>query len=62
MNHNTCPYNHDKPCPFWSDYQLCQFSLIEAEELSHENWLEIRQLQERIRYLELLLEDAGVHH
>lgn len=58
---NNCPFHDNKRCPIWTDYQVLQFTLQEAEELAAANWKEIQWLYDRIHQLETALLAAGVN-
>ena len=47
-----CLCNNHRYCDVWTDYQVALYSLEEAAELSHENWIEIQSLYDRIHQLE----------
>jgi hypothetical protein len=47
-------------CPLYDDYLIDETALQEAEELSHQNWLEINRLYNRIRQLEGILSRNGI--
>lgn len=53
-----CTVNHN--CEIWIDYQVALFSLEEAEELSHLNWIEIQHLHDRVCQLEKYIRDQGL--
>ena len=42
--HEKCRCNKNCYCDIWIDYQVALNSLQEAEELAHQNWLEIQQI------------------
>jgi len=54
------PFKNNSNCDVWLDYQIALWSLEEAEELSHGNWIEIQHLRNRIDLLEELLKNAGM--
>ncbi len=46
--HEKCRCNKNCYCDIWIDYQVALNSLQEAEELAHQNWLEIQHLYDRV--------------
>lgn len=56
--HRRCQCDKNHSCDIWMDYQVSLHSLQEAEELSHQNWLEIQHLHNRIWQLEALIRVA----
>lgn len=57
---NYCAFSKGHKCLKWTDYELTRQELEEADELCHGNWIEIQRLQERIIFLEKLLQEAGI--
>jgi len=57
---DQCPFKNNGNCDVWLDYQIALWSLEEAEELSHGNWIEIQHLRNRIDLLEEILKNAGI--
>lgn len=57
---DNCLFHNRGKCPIWVDYEICQFELEEAAELSQGNWIEIQHLQDRVNLLEALLKQAGI--
>lgn len=55
-----CHYAAKNSCDIWSDYQVALLSLEEAEELSHQNWIEIQHLYDRVCQLEKYILDLGL--
>ncbi len=55
-----CLYNNSRYCDIWTDYQIALASLEEAEELSHQNWIEIQYLHNRIYQLEAFIRLNGL--
>ncbi len=53
-----CDKNHY--CDIWTDYQISLNSLKEAEELSHQNWLELQHLHDRVCQLEAFIHAKGL--
>ena len=55
-----CEYSRNHKCIKWTDYQLTRHELEEADELCHNNQIELMYLQSRVTYLEELLRDNGI--
>ena len=55
-----CPSSANRYCDIWIDYQVAQIALEEASELSHQNWIEIQQLYDRVCQLEKYIRDQGL--
>lgn len=55
-----CAYSRNHKCIKWTDYQLTRHELEEADELCHNNQIELMYLQSRVTYLEELLRDNGI--
>lgn len=53
-----CDRKHN--CDIWLDYQVALNSLEDAEELSHQNWLEILNLHDRVCQLETFIREQGL--
>ena len=45
-----CAFSKDHKCIKWSDYEIAQLELEEADQLCHGNWIEIQHQRE---YIEL---------
>lgn len=58
--HRRCQCDKKHYCDVWMDYQVSLHSLQEAEEVSHQNWLEIQHLHDRICQLETLIRADGL--
>lgn len=58
--HRQCQCDKNHSCDIWMDYQISLHSLQEAEELSHQNWLEIQHLRDRICQLETFIRTEGL--
>lgn len=58
---DRCPFENNSNCNVWLEYQIALWSLEEAEELSHGNWIEIQHLRSRIDLLEEILKNAGIN-
>ena len=58
--HKKCQCNKNCYCDIWIDYQVSLNSLQEAEELAHQNWLEIRHLYDRVYQLERFICEQGL--
>lgn len=57
---NYCAFSRNHQCLKWLDYEATRMELEEADELCHCNWIEIQQLQDRIKILEALLKKSGI--
>lgn len=57
---NYCAFSNNHQCIKWTDYQVTRHELEEADELCHDNLLEIGYLQKRVYQLEKLLADSGI--
>lgn len=55
-----CAYSRNHKCIKWTDYQLTRHELEEADELCHNNQIELMYLQSQVTYLEKLLRDNGI--
>lgn len=55
-----CAFSKDHKCIKWTDYQLLQNELEEADSLCHENWIEIQHLKEYISLLQAKLREHGI--
>ena len=55
-----CAYSRNHKCIKWTDYQLTRHEREEADELCHNNQIELMYLQSRVTYLEELLRDNGI--
>jgi len=55
-----CLWNNGRHCDIWADYQVALYSLEEAEELAHENWVEIQTLYDRLHQLETYISSQGL--
>lgn len=41
---NYCAFSKNNKCIKWTDYELTCHELEEADELCHDNWIEIQHL------------------
>ena len=57
---NYCSFSNNHRCLKWVDYQVTRQELEEADELCHDNWIEIESLQKRVNLLEKLLNENGI--
>lgn len=57
---NYCAFSENHKCIKWMDYQLILHELEEADELCHENWIEIQHLWEYIDLLQETLKEHGI--
>ena len=57
---NYCSFSNNHRCLKWVDYQVTRQKLEEADELCHDNWIEIESLQKRVNLLEKLLNENGI--
>lgn len=55
-----CAFSKDHKCINWSDYELTRFELEEANELCHDNWVEIEHQQDYIELLQSILKQNGI--
>lgn len=55
-----CAFSSSHKCPKWTDYQLTRQELEEADELCHENWVEIEHLRRYIDILQKSLKNHGI--
>ena len=55
-----CAFSGGHKCLKWTDYQLTRHELEEADELSHDNWIEIEHLRSYIAVLQKALGDNGI--
>ena len=55
-----CPFNNDRRCEIWLDYQVDKIALEDAVELAEENWQEINYLLDRVALLEAFIRNAGL--
>lgn len=55
-----CAFSKEHRCIKWMDYSLTLQELKEADELCHDNWIEIQNLHNRVELLERLLQEAGI--
>lgn len=55
-----CQCTVNRNCEIWLDYRVALLSLEEAAELSHQNWLEIQHLHDRVCQLEKYIRDHGL--
>ena len=58
--YEKCRCNKNCYCEVWIDYQVALNSLQEAEELAHQNWLEIQHLYDRVSQLESFIRKQGL--
>lgn len=57
---NYCAFSKGHQCLKWTDYEITRYQLEEADELCHDNWIEIESLQKRVDFLKALLEKNGI--
>lgn len=57
---NYCAFSENHKCIKWMDYQLLLQELEEADELCHENWIEIQHLRKYIDILQETLKEYGI--
>lgn len=55
-----CAFSKDKVCFKWLDYQLTRHELEEADELCHQNWIEIQHQQNYIDLLISILKENNI--
>lgn len=55
-----CAFSKNHKCIKWTDYQLLQTELEDADELCHGNWIEIQHLREYISHLQTKLKEHGI--
>jgi hypothetical protein len=55
-----CAFSKNHRCIKWLDYELTRHELEEADELCHGNWIEIKNLLDRVELLEETLRNAGI--
>lgn len=56
---NYCAFSQNHKCIKYIDYELSRQALTDAEELCHENWIEI---QRKDKYIEILKELLSENH
>ena len=49
---NYCAFSQNNKCLKWMDYEIIRQELEEADELCHENWIEIQHKNEYIQMLD----------
>lgn len=57
---NYCAFSKEHNCLKWTDYELTRYELEEADDLCHNNWIEIQHLQDRVDQLEQLLRNSEI--
>ena len=57
---DDCVFSANHKCPKWTDCQLAQLELKEANELCRGNWIEIEHLRKYIDILQKELRDKGI--
>ena len=55
-----CAFSKDHKCIKWSDYEIAQLELEEADQLCHGNWIEIQHQREYIELLQNTLRQHGI--
>lgn len=55
-----CAFSKNHKCIKWKDYEITRKELEEADELCHENWIEIQHLRNYIEQLQAILEQHGI--
>ena len=55
-----CAFSKDHKCIKFTDYEITLHELEEADELCHDNWIEIQHLREYIDRLQALLTELGI--
>lgn len=55
-----CAFGKEHKCIKWTDYELLCHELEEADELCHDNWVEIQYLREYICQMQALLIQNGI--
>lgn len=57
-----CAFSQDHKCLKWEDYEITRHELEEADNLCHENWIEIQQLRDYINRLKDILDKNGIEY
>lgn len=57
---NYCAFSKDHKCIKFTDYEITLHELEEADELCHDNWIEIQHLKKYIDRLQVLLTEHGI--
>ena len=57
-----CAFSKDHKCLKWEDYEITRHELEEADNLCHENWIEIQQLRDYINRLKDILDKNGIEY
>ena len=57
---NYCAFSKNHKCIKWMDYEITRHELEEADELCHDNWIEIQHLRQYIDRLQALLTEHGI--
>ena len=55
-----CSFSKDHKCVKFTDYEITRHELEEADELCHDNWIEIQHLRQYIDRLQALLTEHGI--
>ena len=62
MTENYCAFSRNHKCLKYEDYEFTKYTLAEADELCHGNWIEIQRKEEYIRTLQSLLSENGIFY
>ena len=57
-----CAFSENHKCLKRLDYQLTRHELEEADDLCHNNWIEIRRLYDYINELKSILHDNNIEY
>ncbi len=57
-----CAFCKNHKCVKWNDYMVTRQELEEADELCHNNWIEIEHQHDYIRRLKTILDDHGISY
>lgn len=57
-----CAYDRNHKCKKWTELKLAFYELEEANELCHENWIEIQRKEQYISTLQELLKQNNISY
>lgn len=57
-----CAFSKNHECILWMDYEITRWELTEANELCHNNWLEIERQRTYIEALQKLLTENNISY